>query len=127
MATLITVLIIIAALLLIGVVLIQKPKGGGLASQFSSSNLAFGVKRTTDFIEKSTWGLAIAIIVLALASNFFKADGSESAQKKAINQEQVTDAPSTPVNTAPQPQQQPAEQPAEGGEAGAADAAPDAK
>ena len=58
MYTLFVVLIVIAALLMIGIVLIQESKGGGLASQFSGYNQIGGVRKTTDFIEKTTWGLA---------------------------------------------------------------------
>jgi preprotein translocase subunit SecG len=68
MHALITVLIVLAAIALILVVLVQKSKGGGLASGFASSNQIMGVRKTTDFIEKATWGLAGAIIVLSLAS-----------------------------------------------------------
>lgn len=89
-------LIIFAAILLILVVLVQKPKGGGLATQFSSSNLAFGVKRTSDFIEKATWGLAIAIIVLSMASNLFIGGDNSAEASEAINSEQLQD-----VNIAP--------------------------
>ncbi len=67
----IMVLIVIVSLLLIGVVLIQNSKGGGLASDFSSSNQIVGVKRTGDFLEKATWGLAIMLICFSLVSNFF--------------------------------------------------------
>ena len=49
-----SILIVIASLLLIGAVLIQKSKGGGLASSFASSNQIMGVRKTTDFIEKLT-------------------------------------------------------------------------
>lgn len=90
-------LTIFSAVLLILVVLVQKPKGGGLATQFSSSNLAFGVKRTSDFIEKATWGLAIAIIVLSMSSNFFIGGSDSGPTKEAINSEQLQD-----VNIAPQ-------------------------
>ena len=57
MYTLFVILIVLAALLMIGIVLIQESKGGGLASNFSSSNQIMGVRKTTDFIEKTTWGL----------------------------------------------------------------------
>ena len=53
MYTLFVVLIVIAALLMIGIVLIQESKGGGLASQFSGYNQIGGVRKTTDFIEKA--------------------------------------------------------------------------
>ena len=109
-------LIIVTSILLILVVLVQKPKGGGLASQFSSTNLAFGVKRTSDFIEKATWGLAIAIIVFAMASNFFVETAEEGVKKEAINSEQIQNLPSTQF-------QQPAA-PAQGGEAAPAEEAP---
>ena len=59
--TLFVIFIVIASLLMIGIVLIQESKGGGLASNFSSSNAILGVRKTTDFVEKATWGLAITI------------------------------------------------------------------
>ncbi len=67
MYTLLTVLIIITCVLLILVVLVQNSKGGGLASGFSSSNQVMGVRKTTDFLEKLTWGLAIALFVLSIS------------------------------------------------------------
>jgi len=67
MGILITILIIVS-LLLMGIVLIQNSKGGGLASGFSSSNQIVGVQKTTDFLEKGTWALAITLLVLCLAS-----------------------------------------------------------
>lgn len=62
----ITVLILIVCLLLVIVVLVQNPKGGGLASGFSSANQIGGVRKTTDFLEKATWGLLIFLVVLSL-------------------------------------------------------------
>ncbi len=61
-----TVLIIVACVLTILVVLVQNSKGGGLAANFSSSNQIMGVRRTTDFLEKATWALGTALIVLCL-------------------------------------------------------------
>ena len=66
MYTLFVILIVIAAVLMIGIVLIQESKGGGLASNFSSYNQIGGVRKTTDFIEKTTWGLAAAMVVLSV-------------------------------------------------------------
>jgi len=66
MYTLLVILIVIAALLMVGIVLIQESKGGGLASQFSGYNQIGGVRKTTDFIEKTTWGLAAAMVVLSV-------------------------------------------------------------
>jgi len=70
MYILFTTLVIICAILLILVVLIQKSKGGGLASGLGQANQVLGVKRTTDFLEKTTWGLAIAIVVFCLLASF---------------------------------------------------------
>lgn len=66
------ILIIICALLLMGVVLIQNAKGGGLASNVGiSTQMLGGVKKATDGIEKLTWGLMIALFVLCFTSGFF--------------------------------------------------------
>ena len=62
----VSVLILIVCALLILVVLVQNSKGGGLASGFASNNQIMGVRRTSDFIEKATWGLAAALLVLSL-------------------------------------------------------------
>ncbi len=70
MAITILILISLASILLIGVVLIQKSKGGGLAANASNYNQFMGVRKTTDFVEKATWGLAIFICVLSIASAF---------------------------------------------------------
>ena len=67
------ILISIASLLLIGVILIQKSKGGGLAANVNNYNQFMGVRKTTDFIEKATWGLSIFICVLSIASAFVTA------------------------------------------------------
>ncbi len=80
----ITVLIIIVCILLSLIVLVQNPKGGGLSAQFGGfNNQIMGVKRTTDFLEKSTWTLAIALLGFGLLSNFFipKENRSNKAPK----------------------------------------------
>ena len=70
LTTLIVVLILLACIVLGFFVLIQNSKGGGLASNFSSSNQIMGVRKTTDFLEKATWGLASFIIFLCLVVAF---------------------------------------------------------
>ncbi|MDE5845253.1 MAG: preprotein translocase subunit SecG [Muribaculaceae bacterium] len=70
MYTVIIILTVLVAILLIAVVLVQKSKGGGLASNFSGSNQIMGVRRTNDFIEKATWTLAGVIALLAIISTF---------------------------------------------------------
>lgn len=60
------VIIVILAVFLCFIVTIQNSKGGGLAAGFASSNQIMGVRKTTETIEKITWGLAIALVVLSL-------------------------------------------------------------
>lgn len=66
METILSILIILASILLILVVFIQNPKGGGLSSDFGAAHQLGGVKKTTDFIEKATWSLAAAIMVFSI-------------------------------------------------------------
>ena len=70
----IVTLIVIVAVLLILVVLAQNPKGGGLSSQFGGSGTTqlMGVKKTGDLLEKLTWGFAVALLVLSVATNFIQ-------------------------------------------------------
>ena len=70
MHLLFVILMVIAALLMCFIVLIQNSKGGGLASGFSSSNAIMGVRKTTDFLEKATWGLAIFMVVMSIATAY---------------------------------------------------------
>ncbi len=79
------VLIVLVCLLLVLVVMVQNPKGGGLSSSFGGggSQVVGGVKKTGDFLDKSTWILAAFLVVLILASNF--ALRSESSDSKLLN------------------------------------------
>ena len=73
MLTFITILIALICVLLMVAVLIQNPKGGGVDSTFGgqSANQLFGAAKSTDFIEKLTWGLAIALFGLCILASFF--------------------------------------------------------
>jgi len=86
MYVLVSVLIIIASILLTLIVLVQNSKGGGLASNFSGSNQVMGVRKTTDFLEKATWTLAIALVILSLAASMTIPRG-QIEQKSRIEQE----------------------------------------
>jgi preprotein translocase subunit SecG len=66
MSSFIGILAIIVSILLILVVLVQNPKGGGISSNFGAPGQLGGVKRANDFIEKATWSLAGALALLAL-------------------------------------------------------------
>lgn len=78
------VLTIIVAVLLIGIVLIQKSKGGGLSSQFGGGNQVLGVRGTNSFLEKTTWTLAALILVLSVASAYtMPQDDAETVRTNA--------------------------------------------
>ena len=69
----ITILIALICVLLIFIILIQNPKGGGVDSTFGgqSANQMFGAARSVDFIEKLTWGLAGTLFALCIFASFF--------------------------------------------------------
>lgn len=72
MTTLFIILIILACVILALIVLVQNPKGGGLAGNVAGfSNQFMGVKQTTDVLEKGTWIFAAVIAVLCITSTLF--------------------------------------------------------
>ena len=96
MYTLFVIFIVVAAVLMIGIVLIQESKGGGLASNFSSYNQIGGVRKTTDFIEKTTWGLAVAMVVISIACAYVAPQASTSGSVM-----ENIEAPATNPNNLP--------------------------
>jgi preprotein translocase subunit SecG len=93
-------LIILACVLLVFVVLIQNPKGGGLASNFSGSNNLMGVKRTGDILEKGTWVLVISIMVFSLMINVVEpGSGSRSSGSDLHDQIVPTSVPAAPTTS----------------------------
>ena len=102
MYTVFAILMIITSVLLVLIVLVQNPKGGGLSSSFGggAGNQIMGAKKTTDFLEKATWTLAIILISLSLLSNF-SIERTESQEINTIKaQEQIDEAiiPNFPSN-----------------------------
>lgn len=98
MYTLLVIIIVIAAILMIGIVLIQESKGGGLASNFSAQNNLLGVRKTTDVVEKTTWALAIAMVVISVACAYVapKASTEQSVFEGATPQTEKTNPVTTP-------------------------------
>jgi preprotein translocase subunit SecG len=84
---LISVLVVIVCVLLVLIVLVQNSKGGGLASNFQSSNQFMGVRKTTDFLEKSTWTLAIALMVFSVIGSLTIPRGEES--QRSVIEDQI--------------------------------------
>ncbi|HPE55311.1 MAG TPA: preprotein translocase subunit SecG [Bacteroidales bacterium] len=103
----IAVLIIITCVLLTLIVLVQSSKGGGLASNFSGSNQFMGVRKTADFLEKSTWTLAVALLVFSLFSIFVIPRGgtevdtvNSELQEKYDNMQPIQDFTPPPTGAA---------------------------
>ncbi|MCG3166547.1 MAG: hypothetical protein POELPBGB_02327 [Bacteroidia bacterium] len=109
-----SILIIIVCALLVLVVLVQNSKGGGLSSSFGASNQIMGVKKTGDFLEKSTWALAISLLVLSLASTAFINREDAGVQTESAIKEQIDNAqePQQEQPQLPAGQEQPAAPPA---------------
>ena len=103
-------LIIVASLLMCFVVLIQNSKGGGLSSSFASSNQIMGVRKTTDFIEKLTWGLAAFMVVVSVACSYVMPVAEH--EKSVILEQAIEEGATNPLNNqgfaAPQQQAAPA-------------------
>jgi preprotein translocase subunit SecG len=108
MITAISIVIFLACILLVVSVLIQNPKGGGLASGFQSGAQVMGVRRTADFLEKATWFLAILILVLSILATSLatgpgtSSEGSGSATKDKAS-EMGTEQPAGSPNAQPMP------------------------
>ena len=109
MNTLLVILIVIAAVLMIGIVLIQESKGGGLASNFSSYNQIGGVRKTTDFIEKTTWGLAVAMVVISICCAYVAPQASADSSVMEGIENPTTNPNNLPGFGASQQQEAPAQ------------------
>ncbi|MBQ8867086.1 MAG: preprotein translocase subunit SecG [Bacteroidaceae bacterium] len=97
MYVLLIILIVFVAVLLCGVVMIQNSKGGGLASSFASSNQIMGVRKTTDFIEKFTWGCAATLVVLSIATAYVLPHGTIATQS-VLQEEAQNESMVNPVS-----------------------------
>ena len=101
--TLFLILILVVAVLLVLIIMVQNPKGGGLSSSFGGggSQSMGGVQSTNNFLDKSTWTLAIALMAMILLSNFAipkdNSNSKESQIEETLNN-RITedDAPSLP-------------------------------
>ncbi|MGL5890601.1 MAG: preprotein translocase subunit SecG [Bacteroidia bacterium] len=92
MTTVISILILLVSLLLIIVVLVQNPKGGGLASGFSGGNQVMGARRTADFLEKATWGLAGLLMLMSIVSTSLTVSNADNAGEEEVNSQTIDKA-----------------------------------
>lgn len=96
MYLLITILVFIVAVVLVLIVLVQNSKGGGLASSFASSNQIMGVRKTTDFLEKTTWVLAICIAVLSVVAAYTLPSRVELGHDSVLMENAINDNVNNP-------------------------------
>ena len=104
MYTVIAILIIVTCILLTLIVLVQSSKGGGLASNFSGSTQFMGVRKTADFLEKATWALAGALLVLSVMGSAVIPRGEGGVDQSRVQEQientvdpnQVPQFPTTP-------------------------------
>ena len=104
MFTIFLAAITLVCFLLIIAVMVQNPKGGGLSSSLGGTQMLGGVQKTTDFLDKSTWFLATALIVLILLSSISFPSMVGQSDSKVIDQTEIapkTAAPTTPSTTTP--------------------------
>jgi preprotein translocase subunit SecG len=87
MYLLITVIVLIICVLLILIVLVQNSKGGGLAANFQGSTQIMGVRRTTDFLEKSTWTMAVALMLLSVIGSIVIPRGEK--EERSVIEDQI--------------------------------------
>ena len=102
--TIFLILIIIVCLLLVLVIMVQNPKGGGLSSSFggSGTQVVGGVKKTGDFLDKSTWTLATLLIVLILLSNVSLKGSYGGADSKLLQGDDIEAVPETVPEEVPE-------------------------
>jgi preprotein translocase subunit SecG len=103
MFTLISVLIFVAAILLVLIVLVQNSKGGGLAANFSASNQVMGVRKTADFLEKATWTLAASLVFLSIMASATLPRGEAETQRSLIEEQIDRTVDPTGLPTFPTP------------------------
>jgi len=103
--TIFLALIVVVAFLLVVVIMVQNPKGGGLSSSFGGGGTQQlgGVKKTTDFLDKSTWTLATLLLVLILVSNVAINRGDTAVDSKALDLDAPTAQPLPALPDTPAP------------------------
>jgi preprotein translocase subunit SecG len=111
----ISVLVIVACVLQILIVLVQNSKGGGLAANFTSAGQSMGIRKTADFLEKSTWTLAGAILILCVVATATIPRGSGQGRSRIENQIQNAVDPNA-IPTLPTAVPQSSSTPSEGQE-----------
>ena len=89
MDIILSTIVLLSSILLILVVYVQNPKGGGLSSDFGSPGQLGGVKKTNEFIDRLTWSLAGIIVAVSIVITVRQ----PKPQKKEDAQKQQTERP----------------------------------
>jgi preprotein translocase subunit SecG len=95
-----SVLILVTCVFTILIVLVQNSKGGGLAANFSASNQYMGVRKTADFLEKATWTLGGALILLSLLAGITIPRAAQNSNSRLQGQfdESIMDQPTQTID-----------------------------
>ncbi|HLW14824.1 MAG TPA: preprotein translocase subunit SecG [Flavobacteriaceae bacterium] len=98
--TIFVILIIFVAFLLVTVIMVQNPQGGGLSASFGGGGQQMGgVKKTSDFLDKSTWTLAIILLALILLSNISLMTGGTASQSDLFDNNDAIPTQTIPAPT----------------------------
>jgi len=105
MAIFFLVLLLLSSLIIAFFILVQNPKGGGLAGNIAGFSTQFmGVKQTTDVLEKGTWVMAVLIALLCIFSPVFVANNNSRSTEPNLRPTTTQPAPAAPAPALPQQQ-----------------------
>ena len=91
-------LIILVCFLLVLVIMVQNPKGGGLSSSFGGGTQQMGgVQKTSDFLDRSTWILATLLLALILVSNITLSSGNDTIDSKLLEDPSIPENFENPI------------------------------
>ena len=93
MDIILSVIVLLSSILLILVVYVQNPKGGGLSSDFGSPGQLGGVKKTNEFIDRLTWSLAGIIVVISIVITVRQPKPKKAEAQKANTEQPASEAP----------------------------------
>ena len=110
MNVLFIILTVITAILMIGIVLVQKSKGGGLSSTFGGGNQVLGVRGTNKFLEKTTWTLAALILIFSVCSAYTLPKATSDIRAQKMTQQEQAASPAQQPEQTPAPAQSEAKQ-----------------
>ena len=92
-------LIVFVCFLLVLVIMVQNPKGGGLSSSFGGGTQQMGgVQKTSDFLDRSTWLLATLLLALILVSNITLSSGNDTIDSKLLEDQSIPENFENPID-----------------------------